>query len=165
TESAARDLGLAPDFRPSRADNEALGDELPVPRGAIVLARSDRATPELVERLRARGARVRDVVAYRTSVAAATLTTAAARQACQRGAYAVLSSPSGVDGFTQLVGIEAARRCGLIAIGPTTAARIRQVVEREPRVAARPENDAILAAIGSAIVPAIRDVRSSEVSA
>ncbi|MFN2520459.1 MAG: uroporphyrinogen-III synthase [Candidatus Limnocylindria bacterium] len=146
TERAARDLGLAPDFTPSRADTETLGHELPVPQGMIVLARSDRAAPGLVARLRERGAQVRNVVAYRTSVAPAAVNAAAARMACERGAVAVLASPSAVEGFAHLVGTAGAR-CVLVAIGPATAARIRQVWRREPIVAARPADDAILETI------------------
>lgn len=147
TERVARELGLAPDFRPSRANAQALGDEVPVPRGLILMARSDRAGAELVDLLRARGARVRDVVAYRTSIAAVATNAAAARMACERGAVAVLSSPSAVQGFAHLAGGEAARRCAVVAIGPTTAAHIRQVWRREPMVAERPAHEAIVAAV------------------
>ncbi len=156
TEHVARELGLEADFRPSRQDAEALADELPLPRGAVVLARSDHARPGLVERLRARGATVRDVVAYRTTVGSAAPNASSARTACERGAVAVLASPSAVDGFAFAVGIQAARRCTAIAIGPTTAAHVRQVLGQEPFVAATPDQDGVVAAIRG--VPSARVV-------
>lgn len=157
TERAAHDLGLVADFRPSRADTASLARELPLPAGVVALARSDRATGELVALLRARGARVHELVAYRTAVATDAATSAPAREACARGAVVVLASPSAVDGFVRFVGVALARRCRLLAIGPTTAARIREVVRLEPEIAARPASDAILAAI--------REAQLTEVSA
>lgn len=152
TERAAHDLGLVADFRPSRADTASLARELPLPAGVVALARSDRATGELVALLRARGARIQELVAYRTSVATDAATSEPAREACARGAVVVLASPSAVEGFARFVGIALARRCRLLAIGPSTATRIREVVGREPEIAARPASDAILAVIREALL-------------
>jgi hydroxymethylbilane synthase len=55
------------DFRPSRASGEALADELPVARGdRVLLVRGDLASARMAMALRARGAQVDDIVAYRT---------------------------------------------------------------------------------------------------
>jgi uroporphyrinogen-III synthase len=59
--------GIEIDFRPSRADGRTLAAELPVrPGQEVLLLRGDLATDEVPELLRARGADVTDVVAYRT---------------------------------------------------------------------------------------------------
>jgi len=150
TERVARELGFEVAFRPSRADGECLGAELPLPRGSVVLARSDRAAGEIVSVLRDRGARVRELVAYRTAVPTDAVAPEEVRTACARGAVVLLASPSAVDGFTRAVGAELARRCRLVALGPTTAQRIEQLVGREPFVAARPALPAIVAAISQA---------------
>lgn len=150
TERVAFELGLDVAFRPGRADAACLGAELPLPRGRVVLARSDHATGEIVSLLRDRGARVEELVAYRTATPTDAVASEEIRQACARGAVVLLASPSAVDGFTRAVGGELARRCRLVALGPTTAKRIEQVVGREPFVAARPALAAIVAAIGQA---------------
>jgi uroporphyrinogen-III synthase len=59
--------GVHVDFRPSRADATAMGEELPVGVGQeVLLLRGDLAGRSLATRLRERGAAVMDVVAYRT---------------------------------------------------------------------------------------------------
>ena len=150
TERVARELGFEVAFRPSRADGESLGAELPLPRGTVVLARSNRAAGEIVKVLRDRGARVRELVAYRTAFPADAVAPANMRTACSRGAVVLLASPSAVDGFARAVGGELAGRCRLVAIGPTTAQRIHQLLGRNPFVAARPALPAIVAAISQA---------------
>ena len=150
TERVARDLGFEVDFRPSQADGACLGAELPLPRGIVVLARSDRAAGEIVSVLRDRGARVRELIAYHTKLPADAVAPEGVRSACSRGAVVLLASPSAVDGFSRAVGVELAARCRLVALGPTTAERIHHVFGREPFVAARPVLPAIVAAISRA---------------
>lgn len=126
--SAARLVGLDPDFMASEPNGRTLARELPLPRGRVLLARSDRALPDLPELLRLRGARVQDVVAYH-SVSPTPPQIGAVRQALAEDAPLVcLSSPSAVDRFVELVGMESARRALLLAIGDTTASRIHSVI-------------------------------------
>ena len=67
TAERLRSAGIAEVFVPSRADAATLAAEIPVTPGEdAVLPRSDLADAALIAALRARGARVRDVVAYRT---------------------------------------------------------------------------------------------------
>lgn len=67
TARALTDAGIDVDFQPSAAVAEALGRELPIVSGnAILWPRGDLASIELAAALAARGARVTDVVAYRT---------------------------------------------------------------------------------------------------
>ena len=150
TERVARELGLDVSFRPSRADGASLGAELRLPRGTVVLARSDHSAGEIVAVLRDRGARVRELVVYRTTIRADAIAPADLRDACSRGAVVLLASPSAVDGFARSVGADLAARCRLVAIGPTTAQRIHQLLGREAFVAARPGLPAIVTAISEA---------------
>jgi uroporphyrinogen III methyltransferase / synthase len=150
TELVARELGLEVSFRPSRPDGACLGAELRLPRGTVLLARSDRAAGEIVSVLRDRGARVHEVVAYRTAIRGTAGAPEPVRTACARGAVALLASPSAVDGFTRAVGRELAARCRLVAIGSTTAQHVQRRLGREPFVAERPALPAIVAAISQA---------------
>lgn len=113
------------DFRPSRANERALAEELPIRRGqAVVLLRGDLADAELPERLHDRGAEVFDVVAYRTieaPVPSRSLLTAAL--ATEPPSAVLFASGSAVRGLVSLavaVGVEV-RSLAAICIGPETA--------------------------------------------
>lgn len=138
TADACREAGLRVVFTPSAPSGAALAEELPVPRGVVLLARSDRAAGEPVGILRRRGAVVREVVAYRT----VSLTP----DADPTGDVVVFASPSAVEGFVGR-GASGARA---VAIGPATAERVRALLRIEPRIAA-PSDDAIAAAVQSAL--------------
>jgi hydroxymethylbilane synthase len=72
TERTLRAAGVAVAVRPARASGEDLAAALPIEPGSrVLLPRSDLADRGLVDRLRARGALVDDVVAYRTREAPA----------------------------------------------------------------------------------------------
>lgn len=125
TAERARDLGMRVSFVPSAASAGALARELPLPRGEVVLARSDLADASLPRALRERGARVREVTAYRT-VARALGDVRAAREAIERGdATVVVASPSAVDALVVALGAEVLRRARLVAIGERTAEHVR----------------------------------------
>jgi len=124
TARACRDEGLRVTFVPSIPSAAALAAELPLPRGATVLTRSDRAAREPVDVLTRRGAHVREVVAYRTSPVAP-------RESIPAGASALFASPSAVDGFA----LSGAAVAGAVAIGAATAARVRTALGIEPRIA------------------------------
>ena len=95
TAAACRSAGLRVTFTPSVANGRTLATEVPLPRGSILLARSDRATPEPLALLAERRATVGEIVAYRTvSIAPA--------EAIPDRAIAVLASPSAVDEVTFL---------------------------------------------------------------
>jgi uroporphyrinogen-III synthase len=161
THAAARRAGIEPDFAASVPDTATLARELPLPRGTTLLARSDRAGRELPEMLRARGADVREVIAYHTERASATeANEARAALAGSHGesegdpvredradALVFLASPSGVDAFIALVGEGLARRARPVTIGPRTAAHVRRRLGVEPRVASSPDPDAAAAVI------------------
>lgn len=147
--TAARLLsyGVAVDFTPSLARGELLGRELPVGRVAL-LARSDRALPDLPEILRERGFAVREVVAYRT-VVGTTGDVGPARDALESGGAVAIFfwSPGAIDGLLRsiprslvgaadvFVGGEATRAAARERLGP--AARIATIDEEVTRVTHR----------------------------
>ncbi|MEA2661962.1 MAG: uroporphyrinogen-III synthase [Chloroflexota bacterium] len=139
TASACRDAGLRVTFVPSIANGAALAAELPLPRGAILLARSDRAATEPGEILARRGATVGEVVAYRT-------TAVAPREPVPAGAVVVFASPSAVDGFA----LSGADLAVAVAIGASTAARVRAALGVAARVAG-PDDDEIAGAVAALV--------------
>ena len=95
----------------------------------VFLPRSDRANPELVERLQHLGAFVKEVVAYRT-ISPDDAVLAGVRTALQQGADAILFfSPSAVHHLQDLLGnekvLELSRQAIFAAIGPVTDKALR----------------------------------------
>jgi uroporphyrinogen-III synthase len=144
TAARARELGLRVTFVASHADTATLGRDLALPSGEVVLARSDIATPELPRALRERGARIREIAAYRTVIGASG-EAAAVAGAIERGrAVIVFASPSAVDGLLGAVPLELARRAEIVAIGGMTAVRVVERLGLPPRIAERPDPPSIL---------------------
>jgi uroporphyrinogen-III synthase len=139
TASACRQAGLRVVFVPSLASGAALAAHVPLPRGAILLARSDRAAREPAEILACRGATVREIVAYRTiPVAPGTV---------PDGAVVVFASPSAVDGFALSGATDVA---AAIAVGDATATRAWTVLGIRARVTGPDEVE--IAAVVRALV-------------
>lgn len=125
TASVLERAGMSVDFQPSAANAGALAEELPVQPGeAVLLLRGDAAGGSLSERLRARGARVTDVVGYRT-IEAPPRSRALLRQAFDAGRPdgVVLASGSAARGLVALGRIEHLDVTSVpaICIGPETA--------------------------------------------
>ena len=135
TADACRAAGLRVTFTPSTPSGAALAAELPLPRGRVLLARSDRAADEPGEILARRGALVGEVVAYRT-------VPIAPREPVPAGALVVFASPSAVDGFA----LAASAPASAVAVGTSAAARVRAVLGIEPRVSG-PGDDEIVGAV------------------
>jgi hydroxymethylbilane synthase len=148
-----RALGITAQFVARTPSAVGLGRELPLPRGMVLLARSDRATGELPAILRGRGARVREVVAYRTVVAMSGEIDSA-REAIASGARPVVmfASPSAVDGFVREIGVRSLSDVRLVALGPTTARRIAELTSIAATTARTPD----VLGLASAIVAAAR---------
>lgn len=138
TATACVAAGLRVTFRPTVATGAALAAELPLPRGAVLLARSDRAAPETAALLTARGADVREVVAYST--------VPVPPDAVPSADAVVFASPSAVDGFAA----GGARPTLAIAVGPATAERCRARFGSEP-VVATPDPDALARSVEIAL--------------
>lgn len=138
TRDACVAAGLRVAFTPSAPNGRALAEEVPLPRGAVLLARSDRAASHTAEILRRRGAVVGEIVAYRTvplPLAEVPDTDAV-----------VFASPSAVEGYAAAK----VRPKLAIAVGPTTADRVRALLGIDP-VIATPDAAALVRAIRSAL--------------
>jgi len=149
TATAAERAGIRVTFIASHADSATLARELPLPSGEIVLARSDLADAELPAALRGRGARVRDVVAYRT-ISEVNGDIEAARASIANGAAVVVASPSALAALHGALGEATLRAATFVAIGPTTARAVREIAGVEPLVAAGADARAIADAIAHA---------------
>ena len=117
------------DFVPSRANAETLGDELPdVKAQRVVFPRGDLASETLTARLRMRGARVSDVIAYRTVPGPGA---AALEAAVREGTLdaVIFMSPSSVrfTGDTLVAARPSSLRPAIACVGGTTAAAVREI--------------------------------------
>lgn len=133
TAEAVENVGLPVAYVATRHQGSALAEELAerVRGKRVLLPRSDRANPELVERLRRSGAHVVEVCAYRT-IRSDKTDSAAAKAVAEEGAEAVLFfSPSAVHHLQELLGsekfLEWSRRSVFAAIGPVTEGALRKV--------------------------------------
>jgi uroporphyrinogen-III synthase len=137
TGEAARNAGLRVEYVAERHQGSALVEELAgkIKGKSVLLPRSDRANPELVQKLERSGARVNEIIAYRT-VRPAEQALAKAEALLRVGAEAVLFfSPSAVHHLQEILGNEkflALSRAALFAaIGPVTEEALREArVER-----------------------------------
>jgi uroporphyrinogen-III synthase len=126
TRRALDDEGITVELQPSRASATAIAAELPVgPGDHVLLLRGDLADHELPDSLRARGAEVDDVVAYRT-IEAPDSSRRLLRRAMEGGRVeAVLfTSGSTVRGLVALAAAESlidVTAIPAICIGPETA--------------------------------------------
>lgn len=130
-------------WTPSEPYGASLGRELAFGPGIVLLARADRADPALARELAARGARVREIVAYRV-IAGASGDIDAARRAALAGAAIVVASPAAVEGLLAAIGSAAFARARVIAIGPTTARAAARVRNEQPREVRELSADAIV---------------------
>jgi uroporphyrinogen-III synthase len=135
-------------WTPSEPSGAALGRELAFGAGIVLLARADRADPALARELAARGARAREVVAYRV-IAGARGDVEAAREAALAGAAAVVASPAAVEGLVTAIGSTAFARARVVATGPTTADAVFRVRGEQPRVTPELSADAIVELLGA----------------
>jgi uroporphyrinogen-III synthase len=138
TRAACAAAGLRVAFMPSVPSARALAEEVPLPRGTVLLARSDRAAPEPAEILWRRGAVVGEVVAYRT--------VPVPLDRVPDADAVVFASPSAVEGYAAAM----AQPRLTIAIGPATADRVRALLGIDPLIAT-PDDDALALAIKSAL--------------
>jgi uroporphyrinogen-III synthase len=153
-----RDLereGIDVDFQPSRSSAAAMAAELPMSPGDRVLAvRGDLADEEVAVALRARGAEVDDVIAYRTRQAPES-SRGLLRTATTDGpiAAAVFTSGSTVRGLVSLGKAESidVRSFPAVCIGPETADEARAAGFRILAVSPTPDGAALAAATADAL--------------
>ncbi|MGB7728121.1 MAG: uroporphyrinogen-III synthase [Candidatus Acidiferrum sp.] len=133
TADAARQAGLHVDFIAAKHQGSALVEELAerIRGERVLLPRSDRANPELVEKLAHVGAKVTDVVAYKTARPVEQIASVA-RAMSTKGVDAVLFfSPSAAHHLQDILGDEQfrqfSRRTLFAAIGPVTEQALRKM--------------------------------------
>lgn len=132
TAEAAKKAGLAVEYVAASHNGVALANELgeKLREAKVLLPRSDRANPDLPAALKRYGAKVTEVIAYRT-LRAGEANQEGLKRIADGGADAILFfSPSAVQHFAELFGAE---QMGLIqdklaitAVGPVTAKAMHQ---------------------------------------
>jgi hydroxymethylbilane synthase len=147
--------GIAVDFQPSQSSTIALAIELPVAAGdRILVVRGDLAHEELAVALRARGAEVDDVIAYRTREAPASsrelLRTATADGPIAAVAFTSGSTVRGLLSLGQAESIDV-RSFPAVCIGPETADDARAAGFRILAVAPTPDSAALAAVTATAL--------------
>jgi uroporphyrinogen-III synthase len=147
TAERARAHGMRVAFVASRPDGRTLARELPLPAGVVVLARSDLADGELPDLLRARGARVREVVAYRTVPGIDRDALATLARAGLDDVTVVVASPSAVEALASALGGTALGSARFVAIGPRTAERIEAIAGAHARTATAPDARSVADAV------------------
>ncbi|MCU0490850.1 MAG: uroporphyrinogen-III synthase [Chloroflexaceae bacterium] len=144
-------LGVAPAAVPEKFTAEALTAALGTMQNQrVLLPNADIALPTAEERLRAAGALVDRVVAYRTVPASGGTVDMAAL--LRQGAVDVITftSPSAARYFVGRIGptaLEDARRCTIACIGPTTAAGTRNAGLEPTLVAEVSTEEGLIAAM------------------
>src|SRR5437870_5010245 len=114
-------LGADQVWQPGQAGGADLAVEPPLPPGArVLLLRSDLADPATAEALRARGAQVDDIPAYRSVPRSAPAPELAARLRAGQVDAVTLASPSAAQGLVNSCGAEPATyaRTAIVSIGP-----------------------------------------------
>jgi len=131
TAEAAREAGLAVEYVAETHIGTALAEELGnrLQGAKVFLPRSDRGNPDLPRALKRHGAKVTEVIAYRTLRPTA-VDERSLRQIAEGAADAVLFfSPSAVQHFAELFGGEQLRaledKLAITAVGPVTANALR----------------------------------------
>jgi len=132
TAAAAREEGFAVVFMAATYRGTALAGELSgnLTGKRVLLPRSDRASRDLPEALRALGAQVDDVVAYRTVSPGPVDACVAAEVREGRADVIVFASPSAVHYVVEEIGADAlqalAGRTAFASIGPVTSEALRE---------------------------------------
>ncbi len=136
TAKAAADAGFRVDYTAAKQTAESLVEELveqvwgSIGARSVLLPRSDRADERLPRALREAGARVTEVVAYRTAAPESLDPGIVDRVRQAEVAAIVFASPSAYDNLADIVGAdslaELSTRVEFAAIGPTTARALRE---------------------------------------
>lgn len=153
TAEAARSAGLKVEYVAVKHEGTALAEELAEEiRGkSVLLPRSDRANPELVERLEQLGARVKEILAYKT-VRPDEQVLAKAEATLREGADAVLFySPSAVHHLKEVLGnqefLALSKSTLFAAVGPVTEQSLRDAQVERVKAAKDTSVGAVLAVL------------------
>jgi hydroxymethylbilane synthase len=146
--------GIEVDFEPGQSSATALAASLPVePGDRVLVVRGDLADEELASALRARGAEVDDVVAYRTREAPETSRGLLRAAADRPIAAAVFTSGSTVRGLISLGQTDSVdvRAFPAVCIGSATAEAARAAGFRILAVSPTPDSAALAVTAATAI--------------
>jgi uroporphyrinogen-III synthase len=134
---AVGQAGLPVEYVANTHNGVALAGELGerIRGRSVLLPRSDRANPDLPAALKAHGAHVTEVVAYRTLQPNDLDSRNLGRISAGEADAILFFSPSAVQHFVELAGLEYVRniqdRLAITAVGPVTASALREAgVER-----------------------------------
>jgi hydroxymethylbilane synthase len=157
TRRALEAEGVEIGFQPSQGSAKALAAELPVNAGdRVLVVRGDLADRGLAAALRARGARVDDVIAYRTREAPES-SRALLRRAMGEGPIraVVFTSGSTIRGLLALGNAESidVRSLPCLCIGPETATEARAAGFQVLAVSPTPDSAALARAGARALAP------------
>jgi hydroxymethylbilane synthase len=155
TRQVLEDEGIEVELQPSQSSGIAMAVELPVDAGdRVLVVRGDLADEELALALRARGAEVDDVIAYRTREAPES-SRALLRSATADGPIAAVAFTSGstVRGLVSLGLAESidVRSFPAVCIGPETADEARTAGLRVLAVSQTSDSTALAAATATAL--------------
>jgi len=151
TEAALRAWGVVPALVPGVATTAALGLQFPPGPGDVLLARADRANPELGAALRAKGWRTREVVAYHT-VPVGELDPATRRRLDGGEVdWVAFTASSTVEGFVRGYGGPPPSGVRVAVIGPVTAGAARAAGMRVAATATEHTIPGLVAAIEHAV--------------
>ena len=146
TAAALAERGVAIAAIPDEYRAESLAEELlrvagPIAGARVLLPRAESGSDELPQRVRAAGGIVDVVAVYRTVLPAGAAAQLRAELAKKPDAITLASGSAAEHLVEALGGVETARErlsgVRLAAIGPVTAARVRELGLPEPVVAAR----------------------------
>lgn len=142
TASWSRAHGLRVEFQPTRPTGERLARELPERGGVTLLARSDRALPDLPAILRDRGFDVREIVAYRTiPEAQGDVARVRALLASPAPVAIVFHSPSAVVGMLAAIEAPLVARAAIRVFGRSTLRAVRDALGAAADVSVIKEED------------------------
>jgi len=151
TEAALRDWGVVPDLVPGVATTAALGLQFPHGPGDVLLARADRANPELGVALRAKGWRTQEVVAYHTVPVGELDPDTRRRLDDGEVDWVAFTASSTVEGFVRGYGGPPPGGVRVAAIGPVTAGAARAAGMRVAATATEHTIPGLVAAIEHAV--------------
>jgi len=155
TAKAAREMGYGVGYVAKEATGRALAQGLAesVKGSSVLMPRSDHASYDLPELLQTAGAHVTDVVAYRTVAPGPDTERALERIRAGEVDAVTLASPSAFERLAEQLGIpaleELSGRVALAALGPVTAAAIRQAGLPVAVAPAKPSAAALVEALAA----------------
>jgi uroporphyrinogen III methyltransferase / synthase len=160
TANALAAFGVRADLVPERFTTSSVAALFPHGAGRVLLARADKAEPELEKAIRSRGWTVERVTAYRLG-SVAKLEPAVAK-AVRNGAVDVLTfaSAATVRAFVKMLGGLPPRGVKVACIGPVTAAEARRLGLRVHAVA----REHTIPGLAAATVTAVQGRRSARSS-